>query len=198
MKSIMSITIILSLFFFCMLVQADTGDFGIIMDVSGEITINRWENKIAAELGSTIISKDIITLAKGSTFVIVSYDDCQEWILTGPDNITIRAGKIKSEWGSISSERQLPICYSMEDIKDDSSDIIGGFVLRGAPKDPLVPLREEFNSGKASNSTIITLIMHDLHNGHMEQTEQYFNVLRSRAPESEFVKALSNRLENKQ
>jgi hypothetical protein len=196
MKHIISLAFILSLSFFCLAVHADTEEFGIIMDVSGEITINRGENKIAAELGSTISPNDILTLTKGSTVALVSYDSCQEWILNGPDKITIKADKINSERGNISPERQLPICYSMEEIEDSKSDTIGGFVLRGAPKDPLASLRTEFKNGKASNTTLITIIMYDLHNGKVEQTEQYFKVLKSREPGSEFVRSLSKRIDS--
>jgi hypothetical protein len=169
-------------------------DFGIMMDVSGKVAIHRDGNPINADFGMNIFSGDIIELNKGSDAVIVSYADCQEWTLKGPDKVMIKTDEgPESGSGMVAPSRQLPVCYGPEEFKEDGSDVIGGLVLRGQPKDPLAALREEFKGGTASNSTLMTLIMHDLKNGKIERARPYFDTLKVRAPESEFINNIARR-----
>jgi hypothetical protein len=108
-------------------------------------------------------------------------------------NITAKGPVSKSV--NLSSQRQLPVCYSLDEFVTSDSDVIGGFVLRGIPKDPLASLREEFEQGKASNSTLVTLIIHDLKNGSIEKARLYYDTLQQRVPESKIVKVLSEKFQ---
>jgi hypothetical protein len=191
-----TITIVFIFLGFCVLCFSDQSsaaqDFGIMMDVSGKVSIQRDGRNIPADLGLNILSDDTLNLSKNSSAVIVTYADCKEWILKGPDKIRVKSGEgPKSSSREIAPSRQLPVCYGPEEFKEGGSYVIGGFVLRGEPRDPLASLRKDFQNGKASNSTLMTLIMHDLRSGKTERAKQYFKVLNERAPESEFVKEIS-------
>lgn len=166
-------------------------EFGIVMDVSGTVFIQRGRETVPPDLGLNVSSGDTITLGEGSSIVIVSYSDCSEWVLKGPDRITIRGELIAGKRPT----RQLPVCYSPEEFKEGDAHVIGGFVLRGQPGDPLASLRDEFERGEASNSTLMTLIMSDLSSGEAERARPYFEALRSRMPGSEFVKTIAKKFE---
>jgi hypothetical protein len=173
-------------------------DFGIMMDVSGEVSVKRDGQNMPADLGLNIFSGDTIVLGKNAGAVIVSYEDCQEWVIKGPDNVRIKINEgLISDSHKLAPSRQLPVCYGHEEFKEGVPDVTGGLVLRGQPKDLLASLREEYRNGNASNSTLMTLIMHDLKNGKKEQAKQYFNVLKKRAPESGFIKEISKMFEEK-
>jgi len=52
-------------------------------------------------------------------------------------------------------------------------------------------LRREFDEGTATNSTLMTLIMHDIRNGATDRARPCFEALRKRAPDSPFVRRMS-------
>ena len=188
MRLISMISAIVVVFLFCMSAQTVIADdFGIVMDVNGKINVQRGEQKLPVEIGLNIIYGDTIKLDKTNNIVIVAYDDCMEWDLTGPHSIIIKSDGIALKTGEASPKRQLPVCYSLEEFEGEKEDVMGGFVLRGSPKDPLASLREEFKHGKASNSTLITLIVHDLRNWKIEQARPYYEELHRRMPDSVFV-----------
>ena len=173
-------------------------DFGVVMDVAGSVSIERDQKSMPADLGLNLISGDNISIDDGANIVIVSYSDCMEWAFTGADKITIESGKNpQSMTGKVEPVRKLPVCYSPEDFKEGEYDVMGGIALRGLPKDPLGSLRDEFKKGNAPNSTLMTLIIHDLRGGKIEQAKPYYETLKKRMPESEFVKKISKRFENK-
>jgi hypothetical protein len=169
---------------------AETADFGIVMDFSGKVTIKRGANIIPADLGVTIVTGDVIILYEKARTVIVSYGECLEWRLAGPKRILVKGGTILADGKPLPYSRRLPVCYSTEEIKKAGSEPVGGFVLRG-PKDPLAELRAEFNSGKASNSTVMILLMHELNRGELEKARPYYEFLKNHLPESEFITNLA-------
>ncbi len=168
-------------------------DSGIVMDVNGEVKLLRGGKQISVEVGLNLVQGDIIEIKKEGLVVIVSYVECKEWQLKGPDTINIVAEGVVSTLNKVSPRRQLPVCYSLDEFDTNESDGIGGITLRGIPKDPLAFLREEFKHGKASNSTLITIIMHDLKNGNIEKARPCLETLRERLPGSKIVKALSEK-----
>lgn len=165
---------------------AETADFGIVMDLSGKVTIKRGANTIPADLGVNIVKGDMIILNKKAKAVIVSYNECQEWNLSEAKRFLVKGETILVNGKPLPYSRRLPVCYSMEEIKRAGSEPVGGFVLRG-PNDPLAELREEFNSGKASNSTVMILLMHELNRGEVEKARPYYEFLKNRLPDSEFI-----------
>jgi hypothetical protein len=175
---------------------AETEDFGIVMDLSGKVTIKHGVNTKPADLGINIVTGDMIILDKKAKAVIVSYVDCQEWSLSGAKRFLIKAGTILVNGKSLPYSRRLPVCYSMEEIRRAGSEPVGGFVLRGQ-NDPLAELREEFNSGKASNSTVMILLMHELNRGEVEKAKPYYEFLKKCLPDSEFITNIATLFKSK-
>jgi hypothetical protein len=175
---------------------AETEDFGIVMDLSGKVTIKHGVSTKPADLGINIVTGDIIILDKKAKAVIVSYGDCQEWNLSGANRFIVKGGTILVNGKPLPYSRRLPVCYSMEEVKKPGSEPVGGFVLRG-PNDPLAELRKEFNSGKASNSTVMILLMHELNRGEVEKARPYYEFLKERLPDSEFIKDIATLFKSK-
>ena len=172
---------------------ADADEFGVIMDVTGKVAIQREKSYVKADLGVEVKPGDIIKIEKGANIVLVSYLECNEWSVNGPDTVTIKNDGLDTQRTKVIPTRQLPVCYGPEEFKTGDDDVMGGFVLRGAPKDPLASLRQEFASGKASSSTLMTLIMHDLKRGNADKARSYYEELKKRSPDSSFVKKITPR-----
>jgi hypothetical protein len=175
---------------------AETEDFGIVMDLSGKVTIKHGVNTKPADLGSNIVTGDMIIIDKKAKAVIVSYGDCLEWSLSEAKRFIVKGGTILVNGKPLPYSRRLPVCYSMDEIKKAGSEPVGGFVLRG-PNDPLAELREEFNSGKASNSTIMILLMHELNRGEVEKARPYYEFLKKHLPDSEFITNIATLFKSK-
>ncbi len=163
-------------------------DFGMIMETEGPVEVRRDGVSAPADLGQTLFIGDRIRLGQDARAVVVSFTRCDELILQGP----VQAA---ADWGGLTASdpeqpaegRRLPVCYSQEELNVAASGVIGGLVLRGAPKDPVLGLREEFKQGQAGNTSLMTLIMHDIANGNPERAAPYFEALKQRAPESAFI-----------
>ena len=171
---------------------------GVIMDVAGKVEILRGENTIYADFGMNLQDGDEVAPETDASITLVTYVDCREWVVNGPQRATLSGATVVAITGQkIKAQRQLPVCYSPSATKSGKSGVIGGLVLRGAPKDPVKELRDEFVAGSASNATLMTLIMNDLKNGKKETAKAYFKELYKRVPESQFVKGLVGELEEK-
>jgi len=163
-------------------------DYGMVMDLEGEMRILRDQQELAGDLGESVSVGDRLVLAKNSRATIISYLDCREIIMSGPLEVEVTWDKLKTRHtGRLSAGRKMPVCYSHEELNSTDSGVIGGLVLRGAATDPAAALRAEFDKGQASNSTLMTLVMHDLANGDTERARPYFNELRKFSPNSAFV-----------
>jgi hypothetical protein len=169
--------------------QVYADGFGIIMDVSDNVAVKRGGKSLPADIGSDIFSSDTVNLKQGEFIVIVSYKDCREWEISGPADINVTDEGPAVKGRNLTTLRRLPTCYSMEEFSGADSDVVGGLVFRRS--DPMASLREEFDSGKATNSTLITLVMHALYNGDSEQARVYFDALKKRVPGSVLIKRLS-------
>lgn len=166
-------------------------DFGMIMETNGKTPLHRQGKSISSEVGQTLFVNDTLRLEASSSLVLVSYELCEEWIIDGPATLTITEDEITADKDPQPEPgRQLPVCYSLEDMATTESDTLGALVLRGSPDDPVRKLRHEFKSGAATNSTLMALILHDLKNGAAAQATPYFKELQKRAPGSAFIKKI--------
>jgi hypothetical protein len=168
--------------------SATAVEFGIVMDMQGAVVIERAGAQMPADFGMAVELGDNILLDDGASATVVSYMDCQELMLNGPARAAADGEQLSVTPPSrLQAGRILPVCYGEEELNISDADIIGGVVLRGAPRDPVHSLRTEFSQGKASTSTLMTLLMHDLANGNTEKARPYFDALRSKAPDSAFL-----------
>lgn len=166
-------------------------DFGMVMDIEGKVTVEHQGRQAVASLGQTLFVGDRLILEAGGSLGVVSYGSCDELVLNGPAQAQVgAAGLTSSQGGPAKLARRLPVCYSQEELNAGDSGVIGGLVLRGAPKDPVYDLRREFATGKATNSSLMTLVMHDVSNGQAAQARPYFQALTRLAPDSQFVREM--------
>lgn len=187
MKKLFFVSLLATIFLFPNLSLAE--DYGVVMDISGSVELISNGKKSPVDLGTNLSIGDEISLNKDSSLVVVSYEDCLEWKINGPNKIKVSAA-IHKDKKKVTILRQLPVCYSPSEMNTSDSQSIGGFVLRGMPVDPLEQLRNEFKSGKASNSTLMTLIMHDVNNKEINKAKPYYSELKQRMPNSSFIKEI--------
>jgi len=170
---------------------ANAQEIGMVMGASGDAKIVRNGKATPADLGNAIAFGDSFSIGAKSKLTLVTFIDCNEWTLDGPGEFKVNASQaIESAKGKASSKK-MPVCYEPDSISAESTASMGAFVLRGGAKDPVAELRAEFDQGKASTSTLMTLVMHDLQNGRKENARPYFQALQKQAPDSEFVRRVA-------
>ncbi|MDH4182823.1 MAG: hypothetical protein OEV92_01250 [Nitrospinota bacterium] len=163
-----------------------------VMDVSGDAKILRKGVSAPADLGKSISFDDVFKLGAGAKLAVVTYIDCNQWMMAGPGEFKVNSSQaIEAANGKLAPAKKMPVCYEPDSITAESTNTIGAFVLRGGAKDPVADLRAEFENGNASLSTLMTLVMYDLQNGRKDSARPYFEELSKRAPESQFVKRIS-------
>ena len=192
-------------------------DFGIITDVSGKLAVQRNGKTKFLEMGASVAPQDILRVSRGGAATIVAYATCQEWLASGTGEITVENDKMAAGKGaSLKIGKKLPVCYKPADIKGAGSHSMGGISLfakeskkpaqeAAAPEeftstsvatetDPAIePLKEEYQGGKASNSTVITLMMYELGANKVAAAKPYYEDLKKRVPQSAVVKDLAPR-----
>lgn len=169
-----------------------TEDFGMVMDVEGPVLVQRQGKTIPADLGQTVYVGDRFEVPDDARVTVVAFEDCREWLLAGQMEATARWTRMEA-FGSTQPERgrRLPVCFSQQDLDIKDSGVVGGLVLRGVSEDPVASLRREFDTGQASSSTLVTLIMYDLVEGQPDRARPYLAELERRTPGSPFVARLS-------
>lgn len=171
-------------------------DYGMVMDLEGDLEIQRGSERVPGDLGEPINVGDRLLLANNARATVVSYLDCKELILNGPGEVEVTWDALKVDQQDMVSEgRVLPVCYSREELNASDSGIIGGLVLRGVASDPVHELRQEFDKGGASVGTLMTLVMHDLATGELDRARVYFDALKQQKPNSAFVERMSSRFD---
>lgn len=166
-------------------------DYGMVMEIQGKATVTQASKSAPVTLGQTLFQGDRLALEPKSSLVVVAFESCDELLLEGPLQAEVSGGGIRSGAGNPAKpQRRLPVCYSQEELNSAGSGVIGGLVLRGAPRDPVAELRQDYLAGKASNASLMTLIMHDLANGRADQAAPYYQTLQQRAPDSRFVQEM--------
>lgn len=193
-------------------------DFGIITDASGKIANERAGKTTFVDMGASIAPKDKLHIAKGGAATIVAYATCQEWIAAGAGDFTVEEGKIIAVKGaSLKMGKKLPGCYKPGEIKGTGSHSMGGISLMAKESkgpfpemagsreemastsgngeaDPAIqPLKDEYQGGKASNSTVIALLMYELNANRLAAAKPYYDDLKKRAPLSALVKEIAPR-----
>lgn len=194
-------------------------DFGIITDASGKVANERAGKTKFLDMGASVAPKDKLHISKGGAATIVAYATCQEWIAAGAGDFTVEEGKIVAVKGaSLTMGKKLPGCYKPGEIKGAGSHSIGGISLfakeskapvpeaggseefsskTGATENDssIKPLQDEYQSGKASNSTVIALMMYELNANRVAAAKPYYDDLKKRAPKSPVVREMAPRFE---
>lgn len=160
-------------------------EFGIIMEVAGESTVNREGKNINADFGQDLRVGDILNAGEGSMMIIVAYESCEEWKVTGPEQALIETkSNIISLSGQLSPARRLPVCYKPEAFAYSGPNVMGGTLLRsGEGEGPDVAKIDQIRqNADLSNSELMSLLMFDLQNGDKEKALEYYEMLMSKNP----------------
>ncbi len=207
---------IVFLFSFGYASSAVAQDYGVVMDVSGNVELSAKGKKTALDLGKGIAVGDSISLKEKGRLSLVGYKGCEQWEFTGPATVRITGKNPEAEKGSkgkVVMARKLPVCYKPGDVKASGSHEQGGLVLMANPtpveedmsgptpsemsesapaqdNGQIEQMRKDFKDGKADNAALVTLVMHDLKMHDQEGARPYFMELKKRAPNSELVKNL--------
>lgn len=181
----LSISVMATAVFFLLCQTLYAEDFGIIMEASGESTINRAGKNIGADFGQDLKVGDIINAGEGSMMIIVAYESCEEWKVTGPEQVLIETpSNIISLSGQLSPARRLPVCYKPEAFAYSGPNVMGGTLLRsGEGEGPDVAKIDQIRqNADLSNSELMSLLMFDLQNGDKDKALEYYNMLISKNP----------------
>lgn len=171
------------LLFFCQTLYAE--EFGIITEVAGKPNINREGKIIPADFGQDLRVGDILNAEEGSIMIIVAYESCEEWKLTGPEQVLVETrNNIISLSGHLSPTRRLPVCYKPEAFAYSGPNVMGGTLLRSgeeeaADADKINQIRQ---NTELTNSELMSLLMFDLQNGDKEKARHYYEILMNKNP----------------
>jgi len=177
------------------------GEFGLILDVKGKPVIKRGNSIIHAEFGQEVAIGDSLRTKLQDLIVIVAYKTCEEWTLSGSQLVKILdESNISCASGSISPARKLPVCYQPELFDPKCPTVMGGIQLRGVGRNQpengpgMDKLKQTADSGKASNSELMSLIIFSLSQGDEHQAKKYFSQLSAQNPGAAIPKALTEKL----
>lgn len=190
-------------------------DFGMLTDISGKATALRNGKQTALDVGNPVLAKDLLQISKSGTATIVAYSNCLEWLVTGSGEILVENDKVSALKGaSVKTGKKLTVCYKPGNIKGAGSHSMGAVSLfskesnkpfpeqpgsqgletasLSTGSDPVIDsLKQEFRDGKASNSTVISLIMYEMNANRAGLAKPYYVELKKRAPDSTVVKEMA-------
>jgi hypothetical protein len=164
-------------------------------DFSGDVSLGRGNERIAAAVGVDILAGDTLTIAGGAWIELVSTGTCEVWELQGARQYSFTEHEIMSspERDIILPNQRLSVCFDPAGFSTGKAQRIGGIIERGGPvEDELAEI------GSKSNAALINLIIvYALSNGDNEKAAPYYQELKKRAPGSEFVASVAKIFEGK-
>lgn len=187
--------IVIFFFFLCQTLQAE--EFGIIMEVAGKPNINREGETIAADFGQELQVGDILNAEEGSMMIVVAYESCEEWKLTGPEQVLVETNSnLISLSGPLSPARRLPVCYKPEAFAYGGPNVMGGTLLRSTEGEAVDvdKVNQIRQNAELTNSELMSLLMFDLQNGDKEKAVEYYEMLMSRNPSAQIPQPILKEL----
>jgi len=166
-----------------------------VSDLSGDVSLSRGNERVAAAIGSDVNSGDSIAIGDGAWVELVFTGTCEVWELKGARQFTFTEHGIMSspEGGKVPPNNRLSVCFNPAGFSMGKAQRIGGIIERGgSPADELAEI------GSKSNAALINLIiLYGLSQNDVEKARPYYEALRQRAPGSEFVASVANIFEAK-
>jgi hypothetical protein len=163
-----------------------------VCDSSGEAFLTHGNDTTAAVIGSDIASGDTLAVKDGAWVELVSTGDCEVWELKGDRRYTFAEHEVMGHEGDkVPPAHRLAVCFNPAAFSMGKAQRIGGIIERGGSVDD-----ELVETG--SNAALINLIIfHALSGQDIEKARPYYEMLKQRAPGSEFVKSVSGLFETK-
>jgi hypothetical protein len=180
--------------------------FGIILEIRGAPAIQRGGSTIAARFGDELVPGDSMETGSDDQLIFVAYATCDEWTLPAMSEARIIDAKtISSGKGGLTRSARLPVCYTPEAFSVGGPNVIGGTLLYSPPpksakgKDTgMGKLQHAADTGQASNSELMSLIVLSLRQGRTQQARAYSSQLLARNPGAELPAPLLQRMEASQ
>jgi hypothetical protein len=177
--------------------------FGIVLEVRGAPTIQRGGSTITARFGDELVPGDSLVTGGDDQLILVAYATCDEWTLPAMSEARIiDTGTISSGKGGLTRSARLPVCYTPESFPVGGPNVIGGTLMFSPPPKPagnrddgMGKLQHAAETGQASNSELMSLIVFSLRQGRTQQARTYFSQLLARNPGAMLPAPLSQRLE---
>lgn len=166
-----------------------------ISDLSGDVSLSRGNERIAASIGLDIASGDSMTVKDGAWVELVSTGTCQVWELKGARRYTFTGREITGspKGDKIPPSLRLSVCFNPAGFSLGKAQRIGGIIERGGSAED-----ELSKIGSKSNAALINLIiLHGLKEKDIEKARPYYEALKQRAPGSEFVASVAKIFEGK-
>ena len=166
-----------------------------VSDLSGDVSLGRGNERIAAAVGLDIAAGDTLTIGGRAWIELVSTGTCEVWELNRTRQYTFTEREITSspEGDKIPPDHRLSICFDPAGFSTGKAQRIGGIIERGeSAEDELAEI------GSKSNAALINLIiLYALSDGNMEKAVPYYDELKKRVPGSEFVAGVAKIFEEK-
>ena len=166
-----------------------------VSDLSGDVSLGRGNERIAAAVGLDIAAGDTLTIGGGAWIELVSTGTCEVWELEGTRQYGFTEHEILSspERDRIPPNHRLPVCFDPAGFSTGKAQRIGGIIERGgSAEDELAEI------GSKSNAALINLIIFcALGDEDIEKAVPYYEELKKRAPGSEFVASVAKIFEGK-
>ncbi len=156
-----------------------------VSDLSGDVSLSRGGERIAAAVGSNFVAGDELTIGGGAWIELVSTGSCEVWELQGNRRYSFTEHEILSgpERDKTPPNHRLSVCFDPAGFSIGKAQRIGGIIERGGSvEDALSEI------GLKSNAALINLIIiYALSDKDIEKARPYYDELKKRAPGSEFV-----------
>ena len=171
--------------------------FGMLMDAEEDLIIKFEGRSMTIEVGEVIPFDAKIYISMGGFAIVTVFESCEEWELNGRgEYMTTDEGLVKEAGPDPILSRQLPTCFDPEEFEQVGSTI-GGVVSRSIGRNlkriksnRLEPLWREAATGRASNTTLMTLVMNGVKKHKISRVRPYFEILKQRIPNSAFIKRM--------
>ena len=199
----MQMFVLLTLFQTTIAASCVAGTFGLLLDATEGVVIERSSMQVEAEFGTEVMIGDVLLVPDGSSALVVTYEDCEELNFVASGAVEIESdSSITTEKPDSWSIRKLPVCYQPESFGGQSQHLIAGTLMRGESGDSqtrqtMEALRQLAAVDGANNAELVSLIIYDLQNGNQQQARGLYEQLKEKNGAAELPPAVVNAL-NKQ
>lgn len=164
---------------------------GIITNLSGTAWMERGDRRTSAMIGQVLLTGDALVLDTDSRANLLTFSNCDEWALSGPDHIRVDATGIPTSENrrSPTLAGTLDICFDPGSFKTVSHGRLGGVTVRS---DSVSKERMKADDGKASAAELLTIVLFDLKNDQPEKARVYYDMLKKKMASGPLVNLLAD------
>ena len=164
-----------------------------VSDLSGDVSLGRGNEQIAAAIGLDISSGDTMKIKEGAWIELVSTGTCEVWELKENRQYTFTEHDITSSpaGDKIAPDSRLSVCFNPAGFSIGKAQRIGGIIERGGS------IEDELAETESNAALVNLIIFHALSRKDVEKATPYYKTLKERAPGSRFVGSVAEIFEGK-